>query len=156
MSKKKKGPMSIRIKHPEKLMELRQWFAKKWTRLMGHPPDALPPAGLIINHAIKMLHAIETDPDVCVANVNGSIQNMNALLLAGLEREVGRLLTGLEIKHEVTRSADGGLDWVVYMEKEKSDPTHALRVGPEIFRRDDEHGENADLLVRPERDFTIN
>ena len=28
-------------------MELRQWFAEKWTRLMGHPTRTrLPPAGL--------------------------------------------------------------------------------------------------------------
>ena len=152
---KQKGPMSLRLKHPEKLLELRHWFAEKYRRVVGHAhPQGLPPAGLIVNHAIKTLHSIETDPDACVASVKGSIRNMNALLMLALEREAGRLLTGLEIKHEVTRSADGGLDWVVYMDEDQSAPTHGLRVGPEIFRRED--GENRDLLVRPERDFTIN
>ena len=153
---KAKTPMSFRIEHPEKITELREWFGAKFKRIFGHAhPEGVPTASLIVNHAIHSLHAIETDPDVCVSSISGSIRNMNETLLLAMEREVGRLLTGLEIRYEVKRAADGGLDWVVYMKQEQEEPTHALRVGPEMLRRGYEHGEDQDLLVRPDRDFTV-
>ena len=145
---------SFRLTHTKLLRETREWFRMKRQRLTGIESDELPPASLVINHAIKTLHAISTDPDVRVTNVPGTLRNMDAILISALEQEVGKILTGLGIKFEVSRAADGGLDWVVY-EKGDDSSGHAVRVGPEIFRRDDWQGNQDPLLVRPERDFTV-
>lgn len=146
---------SFRLTHTKLLREIQEWFRMKRQRLTGIESDELPPASLIINHAIKILHAIETDPDVRVTHVPGTLRNMDAILISALELQVGKILKGLGIKFEVTRAADGGLDWVVY-EKGDDKPGQLVRVGPEIFRRDDWQGNDDPLLVRTERDFSIN
>ena len=79
---------------------------------------------------------------------------MNQVVLSSVEREVGKILTGLEIKYEVTRGDDGRLRWdTKYTD---GTPRNSVSVGPEVLARPLLNDEVDPLLVMADRGFTVN
>ena len=146
--------ISFRLKVPNLITEIQAVLIKRRRRAEGSVPDEAPSVSLIINHAIGVVHGLETDPDTCIANIPASLASMNQVVLSSVEREMGKILTGLEIKYEVTRGEDGRLRWdTKYTD---GTPRNSVSVGPEVIARPRQNDEVDPLLVRAERGFTVN
>ena len=63
--------ISFRLKVPNLITEIQAVLIKRRRRAEGSVPDEAPSVSLIINHAIGVVHGLETDPDTCIANYTG-------------------------------------------------------------------------------------
>lgn len=146
--------ISVRLKVPNQITEIQAVLIKRRRRAEGSVPDETPSVSLIINHAIGVVHGLETDPDTCIANIPASLASMNEVVLSSVEREVGKILKGLEIQYQFTRDEDGRRRWdTKYTD---GTPRNSVSVGPEVIVRPRQNDEVDPLLVRAERGFTVN
>ena len=88
--------ISFRLKVPNLITEIQAVLIKRRRRAEGSVPDEAPSVSLIINHAIGVVHGLETDPDTCIANIPASLASMIRLYCRRSSAKWGKSSRGLK------------------------------------------------------------
>ena len=154
---KKKGKSRLihaRLLEHEKLDAIMDFFQARYRAVFGKESKRHVPVALAIDFALDLTGELITNPDLFVASETQTVSEMNKELLSALESNLATILTGLGFEFVATRTADGGIDWII---KDKSTGEQsAVSVGPELFKSARDGGELRRNFASPDRDFSIN
>ena len=154
---KKKGKTRLihaRLLEHEKLDAIMDFFQARYRAVFGKQSKRHVPVALALDFALDVTGELVTNPDLFIASESGTLAHLNKQLMDAIESNTTKILEGVGVNFEVTRTEDGGIYWNAERVGGGGQRA-AIRVGPEVFKSARDGGELRRKFASPERDFSI-
>ena len=155
MNKKGKSRLiHARLLEHEKLDVIMEFFQARYRKVFGKESKRHVPVALAIDFAVDLTADLISNPDLYVASESGTLANLNETLTAEVQKQVVNILKQIGVPCQTERTPDGGFDITVY--KEDGQPSHLVKMSPEVFKSASDGGDKRQQFTAPDRDMLVN